>query len=241
MRIKLISLASSALVLMSLGSGTTMAAENQKIACSPELSKYSCNECFDGGTLYEGKEKTSLYDIVFNNGDLRNFYFADENAGNAINVFNHGKDIVLFAAPEFDYHPDFFTTNRTKFPAITDANPDNQDWVPATHPDGIVKNAAILEPGDRYKWVSTKPGKELSITTIDKSKITDANRVTLRNTTFVITYDIKTQFRNTATKSWAGSNVHRECQVVGSRWCGDGLVESGREQCDPNDPNKTNW
>lgn len=43
------------------------ATKNTPIACSPDLSQYQCNACFDGGFLYEGREKTSLYDVVTNN------------------------------------------------------------------------------------------------------------------------------------------------------------------------------
>lgn len=107
-----------------------------------------------------------------------------------------------------------------------------------THPDGTVKWASAIDPGQSYKWVSTKPNKELYVTTVNKSQITDSNRALIRDKNFVVVYTLTAQFRNTTTASWQGSNVHRECQVIGTHFCGDGIVDAAYETCDPADSSK---
>lgn len=70
----------------------------------------------------------------------------------------------------------------------------------------------------------------------NKNTLTAAQRSSIRNNNFVITYDIKTQFRNTAAAAWAGSDTHRECQSIGVRFCGDGVKDADKgEECDIND------
>lgn len=44
-------------------------------------------------------------------------------------------------------------------------------------------------------------------------------------------------------KSYRSSTpeTHITCQSIGAHFCGDGLLETGKEVCDPADLNKVNW
>lgn len=101
----------------------------------------------------------------------------------------------MYTLPVFDYHNDFFTLNRIKYPTYS-------TWVPIVHPNGTTKWATIIDPGSSYKWTETISGKELFVTSIDKTKINDSNRSLIRDGNFVTIYKLTAQFRNTQTKTW---------------------------------------
>lgn len=85
--------------------------------------------------------------------------------------------------------------NNIKYPSYS-------TWAPIVHPDGSTQWATIMDPGSSYKWTQTIPGKELFVTSIDKSKINDSNRALVRDANFVTVYKLTAQFRNTSTKTW---------------------------------------
>jgi hypothetical protein len=53
---------------------------------------------------------------------------------------------------------------------------------------------------------------------------------------YTVDYDSSNNYPNTS-----DDISHSECQYFSVTWCGDGVKDSGHEQCDPNDASKNGW
>lgn len=187
--------------------------KNTEITCSPEMvNKYSCNQCFDGGYLYENYAMP-LADIVTNNGLLEADYYQNELVMPTIH--NRGAWFVTFNTPSFKI-ADEFTTNGLW---------DNGKW----------ENYTYLNPGDSFRWIETKPGFDLGFSSINKSFVTDANRQSIRDSNFTVVYTLRPRYWDNVlwTYTPATSDTHVECQQIGAHFCGDGYLDTTEgEKCD---------
>lgn len=185
---------------------------NIEVTCSPELvSKYSCNQCFDAGYLYEN-QSMPLADSVRNIGTLEADYYQNELALPIVG--NIGAWIVTFNNPSFKISSTF-TTN-------------------GLYDNGKGEFYTFLNPGDSFRWIETLPGYDIWFSSINKALVNDSNRASIRDKNFTIVYTLHPRYWDNTLGKYtpATSQTHIECQSIGAHFCGDGFVEPSKEVCD---------
>lgn len=123
----------------------------------------------------------------------------------------------------------------------------NEYWVGYENPSYLDKGGAFwwtpAIKSSNYK-VSKKSSMEVISTSSPNWKIAQHPTTRTKGTrssydfgiSYTISYDFSNNYPNTA-----DDISHKECVYYSVSWCGDGVLDSGYEQCDPNDPKKTGW
>ncbi len=181
-----------------------------------------CDEFFDAGYIYEGDFGKVLSHTLNNRGSTELDIFQDEQQSPQVDV--KFPNIVGFTIPEFNYSPELMANC-------------GGTWCIGGNSG---RKFAAINSMQSLKWIETAPKKHLAAVRVNKRLIDDSNRDLIRDKFFVIKYKTLGRFFS-AENTLIGDFKNTACQQIGVHFCGDGLLESGKEICDPADLNKVNW
>ncbi|MDD2745413.1 MAG: hypothetical protein PHU93_02645, partial [Candidatus Gracilibacteria bacterium] len=171
-----------------------------EVSCSAfGASANSCNQCFEGGTLYQGQYVTNMFDD-FTAGNQQTAIFAN----------NPGSVRTEYVQNGFTWSESasMWTLNSNLFSSFSAT----RGWYIALQPNQVASAYISSAPGTGLQFISgPSSGGSRDIPS------------------FKLTYD--TTYYTKAT-GFVTPESHKECVFYKSNWCGDGVVDSPKEDCD---------
>ncbi|MDD2870560.1 MAG: hypothetical protein PHS49_01090 [Candidatus Gracilibacteria bacterium] len=189
-----------------------------EVSCgsNPQFTN-SCNQCFTETTkIYLGSGTRNLSDTWFS-GAAGTYIYPDENTS-PVNIrafYTNGE--LQQGAGGFGW-----STN------LSDGNANNGEFFR----DGAGSTFIKFTPNTSGKILSSDSSYFIKFANLSQSVINNGRNFPLWETQYTINYYNIGNWTKT---------THKECVLNYPAWCGDGVVDAGKETCDFNDPNKTGW
>jgi hypothetical protein len=159
----------------------------------------SCNQCFEGGTLYQGQYVTNLYDD-FTAGNQQTLILANTPGSITTEYVQSG-----FAWSE---SASMWTLNASLFTNFSQT----RGWYAFMQPNQTARAYVQSAPGTGLQFVSGP--------TSGGSRDIPSFKLTFDTTYF------------TKATNFVTPESHKECVFYKSNWCGDGVVDTAKEDCD---------
>lgn len=191
-----------------------------EVSCSSYgLQANSCNQCFDGWFVYNGYGRAPLYDDFLNTTSLKQIILASENTQPVL--FENLQPSLTWTYsknPLFHFSQTFSTPSAsliTKYPVLNGTS------------------FYTFQPNSTTRYVETDAGDGFYLANVSSW----ANR---SQPGFKLTYNVN--YRTLLADGTLQNPVsHNECVFYKPAFCGDAILDSGKETCDPADATKTGW
>ncbi|MDD3120579.1 MAG: hypothetical protein PHF46_04170 [Candidatus Gracilibacteria bacterium] len=173
----------------------------------------SCQQCFNGGTVYTGEALFGLYDDYTNNSGLNQIMFMD--SWGSINFTTLQRPGTVWE------HSGNGSENMFSFVS---------GFFDQTSKSG--RSYHMFAPGSNERFIVSKSGYGIRLASVTSG---DRNSPGYR-----VTYSVNYQNLISLGNMDPVVNTHNECVFFYPSWCGDGVKDS-QEQCDPNDSSHAGW